>query len=92
MADRLGTARRNAGRLQRLVDSLLDFSRIDAGRTTATLVCTDIGELTAHIASSFSELCRRADLELVLDCRPALADIDAAVQGGMFHLLLDGHQ
>lgn len=23
---------------------------------------------------------------------PALADIDAAVQGGMFHLLLDGHQ
>lgn len=76
MADRLGTARRNAGRLQRLVDSLLDFSRIDAGRTTATLVCTDIGALTAHIASSFSELCRRADLELVLDCRPALADID----------------
>ncbi len=76
MADRLTTARRNVGRLQRLVDSLLDFSRIEAGRATATLTCTDIGALTAHIASSFSELCQRADLELVLDCRPALADID----------------
>jgi signal transduction histidine kinase/FixJ family two-component response regulator len=76
MADRLSTARRNAGRLQRLVDSLLDFSRIEAGRATATLLCTDIGALTAHIASSFSELCQRADLELVLDCRPALADVD----------------
>jgi signal transduction histidine kinase/DNA-binding NarL/FixJ family response regulator len=76
MAHRLSTARRNAGRLQRLVDSLLDFSRIEAGRTTATLLCTDIGTLTAHIASSFSELCQRADLELMLDCRPALADVD----------------
>ncbi len=35
LTDQLGTARRNAGRLQRLVDSLLDFSRIEAGRATA---------------------------------------------------------
>ncbi len=76
MANRLTTARRNAGRLQRLVDSLLDFSRIEAGRVTAELVCTDVGALTSHIASSFSELCQRADLDLVLDCRPALADVD----------------
>ena len=76
MASRLSAARRNVGRLQRLVDSLLDFSRIEAGRATATLVCTDVGALTSHIASSFAELCQRADLELVIDCRPALADID----------------
>jgi signal transduction histidine kinase/FixJ family two-component response regulator len=76
MANRLSAARRNVGRLQRLVDSLLDFSRIEAGRATATLVCTDVGALTSHIASSFAELCQRADLELVIDCRPALADID----------------
>jgi CheY-like chemotaxis protein/anti-sigma regulatory factor (Ser/Thr protein kinase) len=73
------TARRNAGRLLRLVDSLLDFSRIEAGRAAANLVCTDVGALTAHIASSFSELCQRAGLDLVVDCRPVLADVDPAM-------------
>src|SRR5205085_8305563 len=65
LAERLSTAGRNARRLQRLVDSLLDFSRIEAGRADANLVCTDVGALTAHIASSFTELCHRAGLELV---------------------------
>ncbi|WP_293003765.1 SpoIIE family protein phosphatase [Mycobacterium sp.] len=76
LADQLAAARRNAGRLQRLVDSLLDFSRIEAGRATAALLCTDVGALTAHIAASFSELCQRAGLSLELDYRPALADVD----------------
>jgi signal transduction histidine kinase/CheY-like chemotaxis protein len=76
LADRLSTARRNAQRLLRMVDSLLDFSRIEAGRATVRLVCTDVGALTAHIASSFTELCERAGLEFTLDCDPALADVD----------------
>lgn len=76
LADRLSTAGRNARRLQRLVDSLLDFSRIEAGRANAKLVCTDVGALTAHIASSFTELCHRAGLELAVDCSPVLADVD----------------
>lgn len=75
-ADRLSTAARNARRLLRLVDSLLDFSRIEAGRANARLICTDVGALTEHIASSFTELCERAGLDLVLDCDPAPADID----------------
>jgi signal transduction histidine kinase/CheY-like chemotaxis protein len=79
LTHRLQTARRNAGRLLRLVDSLLDFSRIEAGRATANLVCTDVGALTSHIASSFSELCQRAGLELVVDCGPMLADVDPAM-------------
>jgi signal transduction histidine kinase/CheY-like chemotaxis protein len=79
LAERLSTAARNARRLQRLVDSLLDFSRIEAGRATAKLVCTDVGALTSHIASSFSELCERAGLDLVLDCHPVLAEIDPAM-------------
>ncbi|MEB4208504.1 ATP-binding protein [Mycobacterium sp. 94-17] len=76
LAQRLNTAGRNARRLQRLVDSLLDFSRIEAGRANAKLVCTDVGALSAQIASSFTELCHRAGLELVLDCAPARADVD----------------
>ena len=80
----LSIARRNAGRLQRLVDSLLDFSRIEAGRATANLLCTDVGALTSHIASSFAELCQRAGLELTLDCRSVLADVDP----GMWETIL----
>jgi signal transduction histidine kinase/CheY-like chemotaxis protein len=76
LAERLRTARRNAGRLLRLVDSLLQFSRIEAGRATTTLVCTDVGALTWQIASSFTDLCARGGLELELDCHQALADID----------------
>ncbi len=79
LAERLTTAGRNARRLQRLVDSLLDFSRIEAGRADAKLVCTDVGALTAQIASSFTELCHRAGLELELGCAPALADVDPAM-------------
>ena len=60
LADRLSTAGRNARRLQRLVELLLDFSRIEAGRANAKLVCIDVGALTSHIASSFTELCHRA--------------------------------
>jgi signal transduction histidine kinase/CheY-like chemotaxis protein len=76
LSERLQTARRNAGRLRRLVDSLLQFSRIEAGRATTRLVCTDVGALTERIASSFTELSDQAGLELVLHCRQALADID----------------
>jgi signal transduction histidine kinase/DNA-binding NarL/FixJ family response regulator len=78
-ASHLRTARRNAGRLLRLVDALIDFSRIEAGQAAAQLVCTDVGALTSHIASSFTELCERAGIDFVLDCRPALVDIDPAM-------------
>ncbi|BBZ37229.1 ATP-binding protein [Mycobacterium conspicuum] len=84
LADRLTTARRNAQRLLRMVDSLLDFSRIEAGRATVRLVCTDVGALTAHIASSFTELCERAGLEYVIACDPVLADVDP----GMWETIL----
>lgn len=76
LSQRLRTARRNAGRLLRLVDSLLDFSRIEAGRAAPNLVCVDIGALTAHIAASFTELCDRAGLELVVDCDPVPVEVD----------------
>jgi signal transduction histidine kinase/CheY-like chemotaxis protein len=76
LAEQLQTARRNAGRLLRLVDSLLQFSRMEAGRATTRLVCTDVGALTSEIASSFTELCQRGGLDLVLDCRRTLADVD----------------
>ncbi|USX17634.1 ATP-binding protein [Oxalobacteraceae bacterium OTU3REALA1] len=68
--ERLQIAERNAHRLLRLVNSLLDFSRIEAGRTQATFSATDLTSLTAELASHFQSACARAGLELVVDCEP----------------------
>ena len=45
---------------------------------TASPVTVDVGALTA-VASSFTELCQRAGIDLVLDCRPVIADVDAGM-------------
>ena len=74
--ERLTTAHRNARRLLRLVNALLDFSRVESGTAAPDLVSCDLGEFTAQIASSFSELCARAGLELRLDCGSATAEVD----------------
>ncbi len=74
--ERLETARRNAARLLRLVNSLLEFARAEAGRADPKPVRTDLGALTKQIAASFAELCQRAGIELALDCAPAPADVD----------------
>ncbi len=63
---------RNALRLLRLVNSLLDFARIEAGRLQLTFVATDLATLTADLASSFRSLVERAGLRLVIDCPPGL--------------------
>ncbi|MGB6456147.1 MAG: SpoIIE family protein phosphatase [Streptosporangiaceae bacterium] len=79
LADRLRIVQRNGQRLLRLVNALLDFSRIEAGQTQPQLAVVDLGALTAGIASSFAEVCRIAGIELVLDCGAALAEADAAM-------------
>jgi signal transduction histidine kinase/serine phosphatase RsbU (regulator of sigma subunit)/FixJ family two-component response regulator len=76
LTDQLQTVLRNSNRLLRLVNSLLDFARIEAGGSTPELEPVDVGTLTAQIASSFSEVCERAGLELVLRCEPAMGEVD----------------
>src|SRR6185436_3026015 len=51
--DRLERIRRNALRLQKLVNTLLDFSRIEAGRIQASFEPVDLAELTRDLASAF---------------------------------------
>ncbi len=68
--ERLQTAHRNSLRLLRLVNTLLDFSRIEAGRTKAKFQPTDLAMLTAELTSTFRSALSRASLELVVDCRP----------------------
>ena len=76
LSERLETVLRNSNRLLRLVNSLLDFGRIEAGGSAAKLEPVDVGALTAQIASSFSEVCERAGLELALRCEPVIGEVD----------------
>ncbi|HTB12230.1 MAG TPA: ATP-binding protein [Bryobacteraceae bacterium] len=61
-------AHRNGLRLQKLVNTLLDFSRIEADRMQAAYEATDLTTLTADLASVFRSAVERAGLELVIDC------------------------
>ncbi|HVY26003.1 MAG TPA: ATP-binding protein [Polyangiaceae bacterium] len=61
---------RNALRLLRLVNSLLDFSRLEAGRVDAHFAPTDLAQLTAGLAGSFQSLLDDAGLRLIVDCPP----------------------
>lgn len=66
----LESVHRNAVRLLRLVNSLLDFSRIEAGRLKASFEPTDLAMLTAGLAGSYQSLVESAGLKLVVDCPP----------------------
>ncbi|WP_437964150.1 ATP-binding protein [Sorangium sp. So ce260] len=68
--ERFTIVHRNSQRLLRLVNTLLDFSRIEAGRIQASYQPTDLGALTADLASSFRSLLERAGLSLEVDCPP----------------------
>jgi signal transduction histidine kinase/DNA-binding NarL/FixJ family response regulator len=64
---------RNALRLLKLVNGLLDFVRIEVGRLRAAYEPTDLSLLTAQLASVFRSAVERAHLKLVVDC-PALPE------------------
>ncbi|HEY9607190.1 MAG TPA: histidine kinase dimerization/phospho-acceptor domain-containing protein, partial [Allocoleopsis sp.] len=60
--DRLEIAYRNSQRLLKLVNSLLDFSRIEAGRIEAVYEPTDLAMLTTELAGVFRSAIERAEL------------------------------
>ena len=66
----LTVAHRNSLRLLRLVNTLLDFSRIEAGRVEANYEPTDLSTLTTELASVFRSAIEKANLRLVVDCPP----------------------
>ena len=66
----LELAQRNAERLRKLVNSLLDFSRIEAGRMQAAYEPTDLAALTSDLASTFRSAMERAGLSFSVDTEP----------------------
>ncbi|WP_138502133.1 ATP-binding protein [Nostoc sp. PA-18-2419] len=68
--ERLELAHRYSLRLLKLVNILLDFSRIEADRLKANYEPTDLSIYTAELASVFRSAIENANLQLVIDCPP----------------------
>lgn len=68
--ERLQIVRRNSLRLLKLVNTLLDFSRIEAGRTEAIYEPTDLAAFTTDLASAFRSAMEQAALQFVVACSP----------------------
>jgi signal transduction histidine kinase len=66
--EQLQLVQRNGLRLLKLVNTLLDFSRIEAGRVQAVYEPTDLSAFTIELASVFRSAIERAQLRLVIDC------------------------
>jgi PAS domain S-box-containing protein len=66
--ERLELAQRNSIRLLKLVNSLLDFSRFEAGRVQASYEATNLAVLTGDLASSFRSAIERAGLRFQVQC------------------------
>ncbi|BEL02886.1 SpoIIE family protein phosphatase [Actinoplanes sichuanensis] len=61
---------RNGLRLGKLVNTLLDFSRIEAGKMQARFESADLSAATAELASVFRSAIERAGLTLDVECPP----------------------
>jgi signal transduction histidine kinase/DNA-binding response OmpR family regulator len=68
--ERIETAHRNGLRMLKLVNALLDFSRIEAGRIQAHYEATDLSAYTAELASVFRSAVEKGGLTLTIDCPP----------------------
>ena len=64
----LDVIHRNGLRLGKLVNTLLDFSRIEAGRMQARYEPVDLAAFTADLASVFRSAIERAGLSYQVDC------------------------
>ena len=68
--DWLALLHRNALRLQKLVNRLLEFSRIEAGRIRASFESVDLSWFTSELASVFRSAIEKEGMRLLVHCPP----------------------
>ncbi|HTJ31981.1 MAG TPA: SpoIIE family protein phosphatase [Dactylosporangium sp.] len=68
--ERIDVIRRNAERLLKLVNTLLDFSQLESGRLQPRREPVELDLLTAELAGMFAPAVERAGLRLVVQCPP----------------------
>ncbi|GGR42606.1 histidine kinase [Streptomyces cinereoruber] len=68
--EELSAIHRNGLRLGKLVNTLLDFSRIEAGRMRASYEPVDLAAITGELASVFRSAVDKAGLDFQVDCAP----------------------
>ncbi|HWF02377.1 MAG TPA: response regulator, partial [Candidatus Angelobacter sp.] len=66
----LETVHRNELRLLKLVNTLLDFSRLEAGRVKASYLSTDLATYTTELASVFRSAMTKAGLNYIVEAAP----------------------
>ena len=78
--ERAQVAFRNAHRMQKLVNLLLDFSRIEAGRMEANFTPVDLVSVTEDLISNFRAAIEKAGMKLIFKAekivKPVHLDID----------------
>jgi PAS domain S-box-containing protein len=84
----LAMSHRNALRLLKLVNTLLDFSRIEERRAQAAYQPVDLAALTADLASNFRSLCEKAGLRLDVHCPPLPSNEPAYVDCEMWEKIV----
>ncbi len=72
---RLELVHSNALRLLKLVNALLDFSRLEAGRMRARFAPLDVAKLTGELAAMFQSAVEKAGMKLVIDSPPLSAPV-----------------
>ncbi|MDG4767136.1 SpoIIE family protein phosphatase [Solwaraspora sp. WMMD406] len=73
--DQTAMMHRNALRLLKLVNTVLDFSRLESGRARAAFQPVDLADYTNRLASTFRSAAQRAGLDLVVDCPPQSVEV-----------------